>query len=563
MFVAEIFENQWKWPSGWRDVCYTMSVAPSALPSITSPKGSSPTLSSQPHGAAAHVSLVNIHKPMPAWSDLAGVRSLHPETFAPLPLENGISREKAADAGVMRSIRKSQTAPTMEWMGEWSIDDIDADEEKQGWMYGENFPSLIAACEHKYGKHPSGRGGFHSTLGSASTGDAGLPARKPRPSWEHPVRRRRWTRPYRIIGAAPDAPATPEARIATPEPRIAVTRDSPSASVSYDGAQVGDGKPSRAVETLLKLKLKLPHRNAKSPFTFEDIAADITELLRVSAGLRKLVALVGGDRDSITLRRSIEKVFAEMLERMPALEACIQAGNKREKSEEKESGSELDAIKWTKLQSEHAKLARGLHLELASYRSRLRACPVPREAEIAPVSVHPKLSNSVSSPAATHTSVALLTTGVGAAGHRASQSTSAAAGVVGRGAGYGSPSPHLSSSHRTSPPPHSSSSDLSHPHHTSSEPLLPSQHQHLVLAAEVDLLSSIVEERAEHINHVSSEIAEVAELFQDIGILVTGQSEKIAVVERNTAEAKAHTKKAVQELKHAERLHAETTCIIM
>jgi t-SNARE complex subunit (syntaxin) len=84
-----------------------------------------------------------------------------------------------------------------------------------------------------------------------------------------------------------------------------------------------------------------------------------------------------------------------------------------------------------------------------------------------------------------------------------------------------------------------------------------------LLESEVDFTSALVEERTRHIDSITGEVAEVAQLFKDLRGIVVDQGEMLATVERNAEQAKTHTQAGVQHLHAADKIDREGGCVVM
>lgn len=281
-----------------------------------------------------------------------------------------------------------------------------------------------------------------------------------------------------------------------------------------------------------RLAADLPSRRPTDALTLEAAAADITTFMRLVAALTRAIALVGGDRDSLPLREGIGLLLRGMNGRLPGLQGAVTAAVTAATR-----SSSPDRLRWDRVAFELENTVTAFNRQSAAFSSRLAVCgdPPPLRTRAASGSASPAAAATVAAAAAAASGGG--TGGSGGSSTRRGSSTvvapdvTAPCGSAAAARGGADDGGRLASA--------------------------------MAMAGEVDVISAIVDERAEAIDHVSGQVAEVAELFHDIATLVAGQSEGVRKLEANTAEAKAHTAGAVRQLEEARRYQSEAPCVIM
>lgn len=452
---------------------------------------------------------------IPPWSSADGEQSLHP-----VDMEPPVSPEE-----------KGRGAKDWGWVDEWiAVVDSPANTDAQGWFYAPRVVDLLAADPNWVkGKVDWDHG------------------------WKQAARRRRWQRKFKVSfpATAPPSPTlTAEAAPAPPAPAPVVLPFPPH--------------------------LRLPIRKAKEVLPFESLAGDVRQLLGAVAVLNKAATQYLGvkGKDSSELRSWAGRWIGETEARVDALEACVRfnscssnaaaagtgttataaaAGAGAGKSlllsnaatslsaapvTASTSGSSIESKKrWARLVDDVKALRASLDAEASKF---ARAAPPPLLS--APVPLAAPAARFSGSPAAT----TAVTTAVTAERRRSD--------------------PRLSFN--------KSSNDNSYQQQQQqnqmmmmaqmkplSEPL-PSQ---ATLQANLDFTEALVEERSKHIDEITGEVNQVAELFKDLRGLVVEQGEMLSKVEKHVEDAKENTSKGVDHLRQADKLHekAEGPCVIM
>ena len=84
----------------------------------------------------------------------------------------------------------------------------------------------------------------------------------------------------------------------------------------------------------------------------------------------------------------------------------------------------------------------------------------------------------------------------------------------------------------------------------------------LQLQADIDFTTSMVEERNRNIDSVTSDVAQVAELFRDLHGLVVDQGIMLSQVEKNVDEAEVTASRGVEFLREADASDKSARCTI-
>jgi hypothetical protein len=71
------------------------------------------------------------------------------------------------------------------------------------------------------------------------------------------------------------------------------------------------------------VRINVPVRSPSEAATFGDLAADVRAITALVSGLRRLLGLMGGPRDTLGLREGLEAGVAEIRARLRTLERCI------------------------------------------------------------------------------------------------------------------------------------------------------------------------------------------------------------------------------------------------
>lgn len=536
---SEVCENQWRWPSGWRDACMRI-------------------------GATGE-----LHEPLPAWTSWDG-KSTHPESLPPPPRCKFVSEWEVDRMNVLKRFS--------------GVDD-------QGWAYSAGFP-------HEDRLHRGWAASVH-------------------PEWQAPVRRRCWYRSWvrEVDGTPVDSTSRKTAPVDDVDGRllakpgsaatstVAITSSSSSCSgvckdlvrgegsctrtsrVPLDGTSKGTHDAGsgdaikqvhacRLVDAGVKCALGVPICGRKVPLRLErdEAVSHLASLSKAVASVVNGCRLIGGESDSEQLRRALNACIEAVEVRLSPLERCIleRAAVAAHEVTDSTTGS-VSADRShssTKLRSSHTQSASafgaadrshsvvsqagaGAHRGSLSGGARLPSADPKRQWS--------KLGDDCASLRG------VLEKCVGRyRAHAASTAIPTPAPASGPSAGArgkderGSLAAHSSGMHGTHHRVHASGNT----HGDTKSDGEPIFLQSMQLASEVDIMSRIVDERTEHIDHVAREVVQVAELFRDISTIVAGQSPAVETIGKNVAEAKAHTAKGVEQLKAAEAIQREGTCII-
>jgi len=633
--AAEIFENQWRWPSGWRDVPPTRSTA----------GGSSIGASS-----AAVTGLA-----MPPWSCCAGRFELHPVTMP-------------APAGCA-------------WAGEWEVDlSASGGAEAQGWLYAPDASSLLRGtgatkqCWDKSWPQAVRRRRYvrrYVVVDAAKARGAGVPQRSAADSHD----RSGAVAGDRSLGTGGTSRRLEDTASLSPPRTHAAGADSCAprhpAPAAAGGAPAGRhahahaaARPAAQQQHPLALpplaSLRLPQRGARDELPFATLAEDIRRLVGAVHAVRKAVSHVGGERDSQPLRAWARGGLAAVRGSLAGLEACTRSsaraavaaveeavagalsrpsalggtaaggrsgsvpgyvtpagaaaslsafdasaaepahsaphsswahhhaggallsGDRAARSLAGDAGGRgtggrgtaggssaatsvvSEKRRWEKLTADLQAAATLYRAEADTFTARCELAPVPR----ALVDSDPALaaaseaSGDEGGEAPLRGSVSRPGDGKAAPLLRARAPAPPTVGPAG-----GEP---LSPSERSAGEPGHDSrvgrSDAYGGHMrgvVDSEGGVGSLQRASLLESEVDFTSALVEERTRHIDSITGEVAEVAQLFQDLRGIVVDQGEILATVERNTEQAKAHTQAGVQHLHAADKIDREGGCVVM
>lgn len=562
---AEVFENQWRWPTGWKDACNVVR-----------------------RPATDNV---------PPWSTADGSLQLHPEGIA-VPLGAA-------------------------WNGEWSVD-FASGADDQGWRYsagirestepgGERpspLPSWPNPVRRRLWRRP-----YREVTGRAGAGRvAPAPAATASSRSAHPETRGPATQPPTDLHSAPVSgnpfgaggasslppPSALSQTAASGGAASAPSRAPAPAPPPVLRAPAGGSPEDHARALVAFMRAALPLRRPADALPFATLAADATSLRRLLTELRGSIAHVGGDRDSGDLRALLgDALLPDLGTRVAGLTTSIDAGATASRKAAAAVGGGTTPA------------ASSAAVNAASSRRLGKGGGGGAAAAAWPTSSAGSSSSAFDDAVDSEEGKADGRAAAGAAGASTRRLSAAAAATAVDGSAavtsllqwerlardaavlgrtfWEAASAYASRVADTPAPPPSgvlsgggNSRQLlrqhkhatsAHPHHSTEEPTAEeasseraagaqAHAQALATASEADFLAAMVAERSAAITGISRDVAEVAELYRNLHGLVQEQGELIDVVERNTEQARARVEDGVRHLENAQDYQRAGTCVV-
>lgn len=520
---VQVWENEWRWPSGWRDV----------------PQAMVPGLNSVTSGAPVPV--------IPSWSDARGVRALHPVT---LPPPHGFVW--AQDS-------------------EWAFAPSAGATDEQGWTYGRNMAELLLPVvggaddneELAFWPGPArGKASWDKTCSTAA-------------------RRRQWLRkavPAEGAVAASTAASssvmamTPVAARRSPSPAASASdRPTPALSPALPlrGAREAADLATLSADVARLTRVISALRRAPaalggpgdSETQRQHVRRLLTEVRARAAALEECALFNSRSAAAATAAATRLTAVSPLaaLSSAPRSNAAAPHGPRSPASSPASGvagsgGSPFDS----RLEGMSAFDASG---------AGLGATPPPRHEVGTPASAAADARRWERLVADVRRMLAAIAADSDAYAARCAQVPLALAGGGGGGRGG------ISSNHDAMPivlEPALSSGGAAGPvawqaataDRQSTAVAATGGDAQAQLLAEVDFTASLVEERNEAIDSVTRDVAQVAELFRDLHGLVVDQGAMLDIVEKNVDNAAASAEKGVEHLREADKIDRSGRCVV-
>jgi hypothetical protein len=354
------------------------------------------------------------------------------------------------------------------------------------------------------------------------------------------------------------------------------------------------------------------------PFT--GLVSDVVGVAGLVGALRRLVALVGGEKDTAVLRQGIESGMQEIRVRLRNLERCIKFNRDNAAAVGAGSDASVDALvargagvgagalslqrsrfdaaaaatappgnrfgrgsasaagvgaagapdkrAWEKLALDCANVTRGFQAEERSFFGRVSQCPRP-----------PGGGSHVATAAqaAAGNGSARSGVGAGAAPLRASSATertpgeparggARASGAAGSGADWGcgdATRGYIGAGAGDAAGADADGDDAGADADGDGDGGGDRLRVQVLAADEYEVMEAIVDERDQEITHIAREVNELADMFRDLGTLVNEQGTGIDAIASNIESARGRVIDGVKHLESADKFQRNATCAVM